>query len=114
MSAFKLNIDEDILLIRTSPSLLNRLVFFRHWSYLLELPVLKIIETKVIRRAGVLTLIVVKKSKVGPDKHITVSLAKANRKQVDFMRHALPKIIAERPPMKKIKEYQETYLKESW
>ncbi len=114
MSAFKLSIDEDILLIRTSRSLLNTLVFFRHWSYVLELPVNKIIETKVERRAGLLTLVVVKKSKVGPNKHIAVSLVKANKKQVQFMREALPEIIATRPKMVQIKEYINTYLKEDW
>lgn len=114
MSAFKLSIDEDILLIRTSPSVLNGLVFFRHWSYAIELPVQKIIETNVVRRAGVLTLVVVKKSRVGPDKHIAVSLVKASRKQVEFLKIALPKIIANRPSMPKIKEYISTYLKETW
>jgi hypothetical protein len=110
MSAFKISIDEDILLLRTSPSMLNRLIFFRHWSYALELPVKRIIETKVERRAGILTLIVVKKSKEGPNKNIAVSLAKANKKQVRFLKIALPQIIADKPPMPKIKEYINTYL----
>ena len=110
MAAFKISIDEDLLLIRTSPSLFNRLVFFRHWSYALELPVTRIVRTEFTRRSGIPTLIVVKRSADEPEKNIVVSLAKATRQQIDFIKHALPKIIEERPRMTVIKDYMNQYL----
>lgn len=114
MANFKISVDEDILLIKTSKSVFNALVFFKHWSYQLELPTYKITHVKVIRRFGVLTLEVVKVSKNGPDKHIMISLARASKKQVNFMRHALPKIIKDRPPMGVINQYISNYIKKEW
>lgn len=111
MSRFKLSIDEDILLIRTSPSLVNMLIPLRHWSYAIELPVKKILGAEVVRRAGVLTLIITKQTGGGPVKNIVVSLARANKHEVEFLRHALPKIIEERPPMHEIKKLINKYLK---
>ena len=111
MSAFKLSIDEDLLLIRTSPSILNALIPFRHWSYGIELPTHKIVRTEVVRRAGIQTLIVVKNTAEGEEKNIVVSLAKANKHQVAFLTHALPKIIADRPNMHEINSYIKQYLK---
>lgn len=111
MAAFKLSIDEDLLLVRTSPGILNRLLFFKHWSYALELPVNRIVRVEVERRAGILTLIVVKKSKQGKEKHLAISLLKANRKQVQFMKNALPGIIENHPPMNEISKQISKYLK---
>jgi hypothetical protein len=111
MAPFKLSIDEDILLIRTSPSILNGILFFKRWSYVLELPVHRIARVELERRAGILTLIVVKISKDGREKHIAVSLLKASRKQVNFIKNALPKIIENRPNMHEINEYIADYLK---
>jgi len=111
MSSFKLSIDEDILLIRTSPSVLNNIMFLKHWSYVIELPVQRIASVEVERRAGILTLVVVKKSKNGTEKRIAVSLLKASKKQVNFIKYALPKIIEQHPSMHEINEYVNDYLK---
>lgn len=110
MARFKISIDEDLLLIRTSASILNYIFFFKYWSYALELPVHRIARTEVKRRAGILTLIVVKKSNQGQEKHIAISLLKASKKQVEFIKNALPRIIEDRPPMTEIKEYKQEYL----
>jgi len=110
MSAFKINIDEDLLLIRSKPGLLNYLIFFRHWSYNLELPTNRIVRLEVERRAGILTLIVVKSSKDGINKNIAVSLLRANKKQVNFIKNALPTIISEKPPMHDISKFIKVYL----
>ena len=111
MSAFKLSIDEDLLLIRTSPSIWNTLVFYKHWSYNLELPTRRIISTEVMKRSGILTLIVVKSTNEGPEKNIVISLSKANKRQVAFLKHALPRIIEDRPNMHEINNYIDQYLK---
>lgn len=110
MSRFKLSIDEDILLIRTSPGLINYVMFFKNWSYVLELPVNRINSVELERRAGILTLIVLKNSKDGREKHIAVSLVKASKKQVDFIRNALPSIISNRLPMNEINDLKRKYL----
>ena len=109
--AFKLSIDEDLFLIRTSPSLLNRLFFFKHWSYAIELPVRRIDRVEWETRLGVDTLVVIKKTKEGDEKSIPISLAKASGAQKRFIREALPKIIQEHPPMNKIKSLRNQYLK---
>ena len=111
MSDFKLSIDEDILLIRTSRSVLNSIMFLKHWSYAIELPVQRIARIEIERRAGILTLVVVKKSKKNTEKRIAVSLLKASKKQVNFIKNALPNIIEQRPSMKEINKYVSDYLK---
>lgn len=110
MSVFKLNIDEDLLLIRTKPGLLNYLIFFRHWSYGIELPTNRISQVKVQRRTGVPTLIVTKTGKDGRDQHFAISLLKASKKELNFITHALPKIISDKLSMPEINKLKEQYL----
>jgi len=106
----KLSIDEDLFLLRTSPGILERIFFFKHWSYGIELPVSRIVRVEVERRLGVCTLIVVKSTVEGIDKSIPLSLAKATNKQIDFIKHALPGIIENKPLMSEIKALEKKYL----
>ena len=111
MSAFKISIDEDLFLIRTSPGILNRIMFFKTWSYLIELPVSRIARFEFETRAGINTLIVVKRTKEGDEKNIPVSLLKASSSQMRFMKKALPKILSNHSSMVEIKQLEKKYLK---
>lgn len=111
--AFKLSVDEDILSVKTNPGILENLLFFKHWSYRFELPMNRISEVEVESRMGVETLIVHKSMADGDDKSIPISINKANKRQVRFIKEALPKIIKEKLPMPKIKELQHEYLDHS-
>lgn len=111
--AFKLSIDEDLLLVRTKPGILERLFFFKHWGYQVELPTSRISKIEVESRMGINTLIVHKSMADGDDKIIPISISKANKREVLFMKEALPLIIKEKLPMPKIKELQHKYLDHS-
>ena len=111
--AIKLSVDEDILSVKTKPGILERLWFFKHWSYYFELPMSRIGEIEVESRLGVTTMVVHKTMADGDDKCIPISINKANKRQVRFIKEALPKIIKEKLPMPKIKELQHEYLDHS-
>ena len=111
--AFKLSIDEDLLLVRTKPGLLERLLFFKHWGYQVELPISRISNIEVESRMCVDTLIVHKFTADGVDKVIPISVNKANKREIRFLKEALPRIIKEKLTMPKIKELQHEYLDHS-
>ena len=109
--AFKLSIDEDLLLIRTSSSILNDILFFKHWSYALELPISRIDSVHLEKRAGIDTLVVHKKPKSGEQetKSIPVSLFKAKKNQKEFLKDRLNWIVREHPTYPEIKEALTSY-----
>ena len=51
-----------------------------------------------------------KKSKDGTEKSTAICLLNASKKQLNFIKHALPIIISEKSSMQEIKKYKEKYL----
>ncbi|MCT4624384.1 MAG: hypothetical protein N4A46_12235 [Schleiferiaceae bacterium] len=110
---FKLSVDEDILSVKTSPGLLERLFVFNHWSYRFELPMLRINSIEIENRYGVKTMVIHKKTNEGEEKNIPISLSKASKKQIRFIEEALPQIIEKHLPMPEIKKLQKEYLSQN-
>ena len=108
---FKFSIDEDLLSVKTSPGILERLFFFKHWSYMFDLPVKRISEVHVETRLGVKTMVVHKISKDGDDKAFPVSLSKASSQQIKFIKEAVPKIISGKLKMPEITALEKKYFK---
>ncbi len=108
---FKISIDEDLLSVKTSPGLLERLFFFKHWTYMFDLPVKRISKIHVEYRLGVATMMVHKVSKDGIEKSFPVSINKANAAQLKFIKEAVPQIIDKKLKMPQIAELEKKYFK---
>jgi len=108
---FKFSIDEDLLSVKTTPGLLERLFFFKHWTYMFDLPVKRISKVHVENRMGVATLVVHKISKEGIEKSFPVSISKANSAQTRFIKEAVPQIISEKLKMPEIAVLEKKYFK---
>jgi hypothetical protein len=63
---FKIKIDQDILELRCNNTLASRIIFFKNWTYRLELPLSSISEISYKQRFGVKTLMVKKGKKIIP------------------------------------------------
>lgn len=91
-------------MIQTTPSVLNKMFFFKNWTYALELPLKRISGVHFEKRAGISTLVVHKKTRAGGEKQIPVSLQKARQNQIEFIKESLPWIVDRKPTYPEIKK----------
>ena len=80
----KINIDSEIIKLRCTHRLPSKLIFFKSWSYQIELPLRSIRKARITNRFGIKTLMIYK-GKI----RIPFCLTGASANQLQFIQKVL-------------------------